>query len=72
MAFQYIGDANRVYSEISVDGSTLCTVVGQSYEIDDPGDGRWTSTTTAKTAPVVAPEPAETASETPTDPAEGK
>jgi hypothetical protein len=76
MTVTYNGDPGRIYSTISVGGQTLEPVPGQSYEIDDPGDGRWastaTNTTTVKAAPVVAPEVDETAPETTTAPVEGE
>jgi hypothetical protein len=40
--FTYVGDANRFYATISVDGSALAPVPGESYELEeDPSDGRW-------------------------------
>ena len=53
MAITYTGEPGRVYSTISVGGSTLSPVPGQSYDIDDPGDGRWSTNDAVK--PVETP-----------------
>jgi hypothetical protein len=53
MAVTYIGEPGRFYAAISVDGATLQPVPGESYDIEDPGDGRW-KVAKADKGPVVA------------------
>lgn len=48
MAVQYQGDEGRVYVSISLDGQTLSPLPGETYEIEDPGDGRWVSVSTSE------------------------
>jgi hypothetical protein len=53
----YIGDPGRIYINVSVDGQTLSPVPGVSYDIEDPGDGRWEGSGGAVAPPVGDSEP---------------
>ena len=73
MAVTYVGDEGRFYTEISVAGQTLAPVPGQSYEIEDPGDGRWVSVSTSEgTTTTVAPVVAQSGENEPTEAVEGE
>lgn len=69
MALTYIGDSGRFYATISVDGKTLEPVPGESYDIEDPADGRWSGAKADKGP--VTPDVTKDAPEGSTEPVEG-
>lgn len=44
MALTYIGPADKFYAKVTVSKNfqrTLTPIPGETYQIDDPGDGNW-------------------------------
>jgi hypothetical protein len=55
--FQFTGDQQLTYPTIVVNGATLVAEPGQTYELPEAPDGRWSEAGASASPP--APKPAE-------------